>query len=90
VESRLGQRPQRGLRVDYIPAVASIWRLALMAAILLANPGARLAHAQEQQSDETTSSVLTDAQFSISFRKYTPPTNDFSPPNPEAPPSLTP
>jgi hypothetical protein len=51
----------------------------VVAAILL-GPAARMAAAQEPpQSDETTLSVLTDAQFSIAFRKYTPPTNDFSP-----------
>jgi hypothetical protein len=51
----------------------------VVTASLLAGPAARMAAAQEPQPDETTSSVLTDAQFSISFRKYTPPTNDFSP-----------
>jgi hypothetical protein len=30
-------------------------------------------------SNESPSSVLTDAEFFVSFRKYTPPTNDFSP-----------
>ncbi|HEX7798252.1 MAG TPA: hypothetical protein VF456_28005 [Vicinamibacterales bacterium] len=59
--------------------MTSIWRFAVITAILLAGPAARMAGAQEPQSDETTSSVLTDAEFSISFRKYTPPTNDFSP-----------
>lgn len=51
----------------------------VVAAILLTGPASRMAGAQEPQSDEITSSVLTDAQFSISFRKYTPPANDFSP-----------
>jgi hypothetical protein len=66
--------------VDYTPAVARVRCVGIVAAILLASPAAGIVRAQEPQPSETTSaSVLTDAQFSISFRKYTPPTNDFSP-----------
>jgi hypothetical protein len=59
--------------------VSHVWCFGIVAAILLASPAVSVAHAQESQPEEKTSGVLTDAQFSISFRKYTPPADEFSP-----------
>jgi hypothetical protein len=63
--------------------LATLLHTPLVASMVLSGPLARAAHAQENPPATTaaaeTPQVLSSADFHLTFRKYTPPSNEFSP-----------